>query len=227
MEESVWCVAELDKMVLHLIHIIDATSIYMKVDRLKLMIVYYVAQYATRQSIQARKTINGFLEIMKETDLKMKTMEITLIRKYKLKDYTIGKLYIDGVYFCDTIEDADRGLYCGMGLDWIKEKKIYGETAIPYGRYKVTLKFQSPKYANKKQYEKCKGYIPRLLDVPGFDGILIHIGNFAKDSYGCILLGENKVKGAVVNSTIWFWKFYDIVKQADDEGKDIYITIQP
>lgn len=157
----------------------------------------------------------------------MNTMEITVIRKYKLKDYTIGKLYIDGTYFCDTIEDKDRNLYQGMELDWIKREKVYGETAIPYGRYKVTLKVQSPKFKGKKQYEKCDAYIPRLVNVPGFDGILIHIGNYAKDSYGCILLGENKVKGAVVNSTIWFWKFYDIVKKADDEGKDIYITIQP
>lgn len=157
----------------------------------------------------------------------MNTMEITLIRKYKLNDYTIGKLYIDGEYFCDTIEDKDRNLYQGMDLEWIKKEKVYGETAIPYGRYKVTLKVQSPKYSTRKQYEKCKGYIPRLVNVPGFEGILIHIGNYAKDSYGCILLGENKVKGAVVNSTTWFWKFYEILKNADEEGKDIYITVQP
>lgn len=154
-------------------------------------------------------------------------MEITLIRKYKLNDYTIGKLYIDGTYLCDTIEDKDRNLYQGMDLEWIKKEKVYGETAIPYGRYKVTLKVQSPKYSTRKQYEKCKGYVPRLVNVPGFEGILIHIGNYAKDSYGCILLGENKVKGAVVNSTTWFWKFYEILKNADDEGKDIYITVQP
>ena len=157
----------------------------------------------------------------------METMEITLIRKYKLPTYTIGKLYIDGQYFCDTIEDKDRNLYQGMDLDWLKREKVYGETAIPYGRYKVTLKVQSPKFKGKKQYEKCNAYIPRLENVPAFEGILIHIGNYAKDSYGCILLGENKVKGAVVNSTSWFWDFYDIVKKADDEGKDIYITIQP
>ena len=154
-------------------------------------------------------------------------MELTLIRRWKKEDYTIGDLYIDGTWFCNTIEDKDRNLYQGMELDWIKREKVYGETAIPYGRYKVTLKVQSQKFKGKKQYEKCDAYIPRLINVPGFDGILIHIGNYAKDSYGCILLGENKVKGAVVNSTIWFWKFYDIVKKADDEGKDIYITIQP
>ena len=91
----------------------------------------------------------------------------------------------------------------------------------------MTLKVQSPKYKGKKQYEKCDAYIPRLENVPGFDGILVHIGNYAKDSYGCILVGENKTKGAVVNSTIWFWKLYDILKKADDEGKDIYLTVQP
>lgn len=154
-------------------------------------------------------------------------MELTLIRKYKLANYTIGDLYIDGVWFCNTCEDKDRNLYQGMDLEWLKREKVYGETAIPYGRYKITMKVQSPKFANSKQYEKCKGYIPRLIDVPAYDGILIHIGNWAKDSYGCILVGENKVKGGVVNSTIWYWKLYDILKKADDEGKDIYITIQP
>ena len=154
-------------------------------------------------------------------------MEITVIRKYKLSSYTIGKLYIDGEYFCDTIEDKDRNLYQGMSEDWIRQEKVYGETAIPYGRYKITMKVQSPKFANSKKYEKCKGYIPRLEKVPGFEGVLVHIGNYAKDSYGCILLGENKVKGAVVNSTVWFWKFYDILKKAYDEGKDIYLTVQP
>lgn len=157
----------------------------------------------------------------------MGKMEITLYRKYKLPTYTIGKLYIDGQYLCDTVEDKDRGLYQGMSLEWLRELKVYGETAIPYGRYKVTLNVQSPKYANSKQYAKCKGYLPRLMDVPAFDGILVHIGNFAKDSCGCILLGENKVKGGVVNSTEWFWKFYDILKKANNEGKDIYFTIQP
>lgn len=154
-------------------------------------------------------------------------MEITVIRRWKKDTYTIGDLYIDGKWFCNTIEDKDRNLYQGMSLEWIKELKVYGQSAIPYGRYKITMKIQSPKYANSKQYEKCNGYIPRLENVPGFDGILCHIGNTAKDSYGCILLGENKVKGMVVNSTTFFWKFYDILKKADDEGKDIYITIQP
>lgn len=152
-------------------------------------------------------------------------MELTLERKWRKDGYSIGRLYVDGKYFCNTLEDRDRDLYQGMSEDWIREKKVYGETAIPYGRYRITMKVKSPKYSQKKQYDKCKGYVPRLLNVPGFDGILIHIGNYTKDSYGCILVGENKIKGAVVNSTTWFWKLYDLLKAADDRGEEIWISI--
>lgn len=154
-------------------------------------------------------------------------MELTLVRKYKKKGYTIGELLINGKFFCSTAEDEDRGLYQGMDPEWIAEKKVYGETAIPYGRYRITLNVQSPKYSKKKQYDFCKGYLPRLIGVPGFDGILIHIGNYPKDTYGCILVGLNKVKGAVVDSTTWFKKLYDILKKANQKGEEIWITIQP
>lgn len=154
-------------------------------------------------------------------------MELTLVRKYKKKGYTIGELLINGKFFCSTAEDQDRNLYQGMSLDWIAREKVYGETAIPYGRYRITLKVQSPKYKNRKQYAFCKGYLPRLLNVPGFDGILIHIGNYPKDTYGCILPGLNKVKGGVVESTVWFKKLYEVLKKADERGEEIWITIQP
>lgn len=152
-------------------------------------------------------------------------MQLTLERRWRKDTYTIGRLFIDGELFCNTIEDKDRELYQGMPEAIIRQEKVYGETAIPYGRYRVTMKVQSPKFANSKKYAKCKGYIPRLLDVPGFSGILIHIGNYAKDSYGCILVGENTKKGAVLNSTTWFWKLYDKLKEADDRGEPIWITI--
>ena len=153
-------------------------------------------------------------------------MELMLDRKWKKDTYTIGRLYIDGVLFCNTIEDKDRGLTQDMPLEEIKKKKVYGETAIPTGRYKVSMIVQSPKYAKSKKYEKCKGYIPRLVNVPGYDGILIHIGNYAKDSYGCILVGENTKKGAVMKSTEWFWRLYTLLKMADERGEDIWITIK-
>lgn len=144
-------------------------------------------------------------------------MKIKLHRTFKGDSYTIGKLYIDGEYFCDTIEDKDRGLFQNMPLEQIREKKIKHQTAIPTGTYKVTLSVQSPRFSQKEQYNFCKGYLPRLIDVPGFDGILIHNGNKAGDSSGCILVGENKVKGQVINSTATFKNLYERLKSATDE----------
>lgn len=152
-------------------------------------------------------------------------MELLLHRKWRKDTYSIGLLYINGEYFCDTIEDKDRNLYQGMSEEEIRAKKVYGETAIPYGRYKISMHRKSPKYSQRKQYQKCGGYLPYLSKVPGFDGVLIHIGNFSKDSAGCVLVGKNTVKGAVMNSTYWFWKLYDILKKADERGEEIWITI--
>lgn len=122
-------------------------------------------------------------------------MKIRLERKF-LGDYTIGKLYINGVYFCDTLEDKVRNLS--------KEAKINGETAIPYGTYQIIVN-KSPKF---------KRELPRLLNVPHFDGILIHRGNYPTDSSGCILVGENKIKGSLINSTKYEIKLVEIIKQA-------------
>ena len=152
-------------------------------------------------------------------------MELKLIRRWRKEKYTIGDLYINGVFFTNTLEDTDRNLYQGMQEEWISERKVYGSTAIPYGRYRITLKQQSPKYSKKKQYDFCKGYLPRLQNVPCWSGVLIHIGNFPEDTEGCILVGENKVKGGVVNSTKWFKELYNILKDADDKGEEIWITI--
>lgn len=144
-------------------------------------------------------------------------MKLTLKRTFKGETYTIGKMYIDGEYICDTIEDKDRGLIQDMSSSEIAKIKVKHQTAIPTGTYKVTLKVQSPKYSQRSQYNFCKGYLPRLIDVPGFEGILIHIGNKHEDSSGCILVGENKVKGQVINSTATFKKLYEILKKSDDE----------
>lgn len=150
-------------------------------------------------------------------------MKLKLDRFYKGPNYTIGRLYIDGEYFCDTLEDPDRGLLQSMSLEEINSLKVYSETAIPRGTYKITLNIQSPKYKNRNQYKFCKGYLPRLLDVIGYDGILIHIGNYPKDTLGCILVGENKIKGQVINSTKTFKKLYNILLNAID---DIIIEIE-
>lgn len=142
-------------------------------------------------------------------------MRLLLDRIYKGKDYTIGRLYIDGVYFCDTLEDTVR--------DLPEEEKIYSQTAIPAGTYKITLNIVSPKYSLRKSYDWCGGRLPRLLNVPFFDGILIHAGNTAKDSAGCILVGENKEKGKVLNSMATLKRLYKVLKSAKDQ---IYIEIR-
>ena len=150
-------------------------------------------------------------------------MELRLRRIAKRETYTIGRLYIDGEYFCDTLEDRDRGLRQDMLLPIIRAKKRAGSTAIPTGRYRVTLGVQSPRFKSKAAYKFCDGYLPRLLNVIGFNGILIHIGNTARDTEGCILVGRNTIVGMVTESRVTFNKLYERLKDAKDY---IYITIE-
>ena len=140
--------------------------------------------------------------------------------------YSIGKLYIDGQYFCDTIEDRDRGLHDGMTEQEIRSIKVPSETAIPTGTYNITMNVQSPRFKTKAAYAFCKGFLPRLQNVKGFDGILIHIGNTAKSSAGCILVGQNKAVGQVINSTATFKKLYTVLDAANKRGEKIIITIE-
>jgi hypothetical protein len=128
-------------------------------------------------------------------------MRIELKRIYTCATYTIGHLYVNGEYVCDTVEDTDRGLHQGMTAAQIRKVKVYRQTAIPTGTYKVTMNVQSPKFAQYEYYKKfCNGYLPRLLNVPGFDGILIHKGVSANSSAGCIIVGYNTIKGRVTDS---------------------------
>jgi hypothetical protein len=101
-------------------------------------------------------------------------MKITLKRRFKAESYTIGALYVDGVYLCDTLEDRDRGLKHDMPIEDIIMQKVKAETAIPTGTYKVVTDIVSPKYSTREAYRFCGGKVPRLLNVPGYEGILIH-----------------------------------------------------
>ena len=141
-------------------------------------------------------------------------IRLTLKRIAKRPTYTIGKLYINGKYFSDTMEDTDRGLTSKMTLAEIQKKKIPNETAIPTGMYYIDMKTVSPKYSNYTKYGWSKPYnakIPRLVNVPGYLGVLIHPGNTNKDTSGCILVGENKVVGKVINSVITWKKLMEIL----------------
>lgn len=150
-------------------------------------------------------------------------MNILLDRKYKKTSYTIGDLYIDGEWFCNTIEDVDRGLTSDMPLSKIKQIKVPTKTAIPTGTYKVTTNIVSPKYSKRATWlQFCGGRMPRLLNVPGFEGILIHTGNTAEHTDGCLIVGVNRQKGRVLDSVATFKKLYKII---DDACKTQEVTI--
>ena len=155
-------------------------------------------------------------------------MELTLKRIALRSEYTIGKLYVNGEYVADTIEDTVRDLDKD-GTFANGEVKIPGKTAIPYGRYEITMKVKSPKYSNFSKYswaKKYDGYLPRLLNVSQFDGILMHVGNSALDSEGCIIVGENKVVGKVINSVNTFRRLMDeYLVPAKKRNENIVITI--
>lgn len=131
-------------------------------------------------------------------------MKLTLKRIARKPTYTIGKLFIDGKYFCDTLEDLDRGLDQSMSLADIRSVKVMHETAIPMGTYKVIVNMSPGK----------KRLLPRLQNVPGFTGILIHRGNTVEDSSGCILVGENKAVGKVLNSTPYELHLTELIQKA-------------
>ena len=136
-------------------------------------------------------------------------MEIKVKRIFNCDKYCIGKLYVDGQYLCDTLEDTDRGLDDYMSLDEIKKKKVYGKTAIPAGRYKINLNKVSPRFGYNSFYRAvCFGKLPYIENVPGYEGVLIHCGNTDADTAGCILVGYNKVKGKVINSRQAFIHLY-------------------
>ena len=139
-------------------------------------------------------------------------MKLTLKRIALRQTYTIGKLYIDDDYFCDTLEDTVRDLNKDGKFD-NGEKKIKGKTAIPYGTYQIKWTY-SPRF---------KKYTPQLMNVPSFEGIRIHSGNSSDHTEGCLLLGQNKKVGMVLNSRATINKFYPIIKEACSKGK---VTIE-
>ena len=136
-------------------------------------------------------------------------MELTTKRRYKKSEYTIGNLFVDGLYFCDTLEDAVRDLKPdGSG-------KIKGKTAIPAGRYEVTMTY-SPKFKRR---------LPLLLGVPFFEGVRIHAGNTAKDTEGCLLVGKNRAVGKVLDSRKYERQLVALIEQRIKRGEKIYIEI--
>jgi hypothetical protein len=134
-------------------------------------------------------------------------MKLRVERLWKKPAYTVGRLFVDGKFFCNTLEDTVR--------DLSNEKKVYGKTAIPYGKYKVVYNW-SPKFGRN---------LPRLLNVPAFEGILIHPGNTADDSAGCILVGRNTEVGRLTESRYTSDKLNVLIEDAQRGGESITIEI--
>lgn len=143
-------------------------------------------------------------------------MKLTIKRTITRNSYTLGKLYVDGVYFCDTLEDKDRGLTQNMSVEQIKSMKIPGETAIPKGTYRVTLDVISPKFSKYPFYmQTCGGKLPRLIDVKGYEGVLIHVADGPKrDSLvqGCIGIGNLSAEEYLMNGKKVFAELYNKMK---------------
>ena len=126
-------------------------------------------------------------------------MKLKLNRIALRKTYTIGKLYIDGKYFCDTLEDTVMDTNKSGKFD-NGEKKIKGKTAIPYGTYEITTNVVSTRFKNRVWAKPYGGKIPRLINVPSFDGVLMHPGSSAADTSGCLLVGKNTIVGRLTDS---------------------------
>lgn len=133
-------------------------------------------------------------------------MNIQVIRETFTPKSTIGKMYIGGRFFCYTLEDVDRDRNKDGDLNDAGEQKVYGETAIPRGKYNVTLIMSN----------RFKVIMPLLNNVPGFEGIRIHNGNTSEHTHGCILVGESKGLDFIGGSKMAFAKLMDILSKTKE-----------
>lgn len=146
----------------------------------------------------------------------VEAMEIRVKRIARKDGYTIGRMSLNNEYFCDTLEDTDRGLKSTMSEEEILSKKRKGITAIPTGKYDVILTF-SPRF---------KRVLPLLLNVKCYEGVRIHAGNTAEDTEGCLLVGENKERGKVINSRATLEKLMSVLLKCEKKKEKVIITIE-
>ena len=144
-------------------------------------------------------------------------MKLELIRPIPQDNgYTLGRLLVDGVKFCATLEPTARGLTSSMTLQEIKANKVKGKTAIPTGIYHVDMSTVSPRLKNKSYAKPYGGRVPRLQGVKGFDGVLIHPGNTADDTEGCILVGRNTEVGRLTDSKATYCKLFEMMDAVNE-----------
>ena len=142
-------------------------------------------------------------------------MKIEIRRRWKKDSYTIGELYVDGVFKCNTLEPTDRGFKSSMSSMSIQEAKEPGKTAIPTGTYVCHMHWMV----------KRKKMRPQLMDVPGFFGIFIHEGNTVGDTRGCILLGENTSKGFLSSSKKHVIELSEAISDCEDRQEMVWVCV--
>ena len=155
-------------------------------------------------------------------------MKIKVQRKARKATYTVGKVYIDGTPFCDSLEDTDRGAtqvmpFVSTGGNkgyWVRHSntsidKVPSKTAIPTGRYDACSYY----------WPKFKSYVVQLLRVPGFTGILLHNGMTADNSEGCILLGKNNIVGRLDGNRIYMDAIVARVMAAEHRGEKVEVEV--
>ena len=145
--------------------------------------------------------------------IKTKAMEFTVKRKWFTDKSAIGELHINGTFFCYTLEDTDRDLYKTQPLTEIAQKKLFGITAIPYGKYDLALTFSN----------RFKKYMPQVLNVPAYEGVRIHSGNKPEDTEGCLLVGMQRSENFVGDSKAAFNALMAMFKKVEKKEK---ITIE-
>jgi len=143
-------------------------------------------------------------------------MKLTLTRKIFTPKSTIGELSIDGEFFCYTLEDLDRGLNQSDNIATIMVKKVFGVTAIPTGIYRVIMDMSA----------RFKKIMPLIVDVKGFAGVRIHVGNYPTDTEGCILCGMNYAPDKLINSKEAITQLYALLNSAYSNGELITLTIK-
>ena len=153
-------------------------------------------------------------------------ISLVLERKWKKSTYTIGRFYVEGAYFGNSMEGKDRGMNKSWPLKTIELTKAHGRTAIPAGSYVVQLT-HSPKFASRSWGKSYNGLVPEIMDVPGFSGIRIRPLSTADDSLADIGIGENKYKGRIVYATRYYRDLMsNYLVPAHIRGEAITITIR-
>jgi len=148
-------------------------------------------------------------------------LEIRIDRGWRKENYTVSRVFVDGVrfgdgkHYCNALEDKDRGLTSDMSVDEIVRRKVYGKTAIPAGRYKVTMSW-SPRF---------RKMMPHVEAVKGFTGIRLHPLNTAEQSEGCIGFGANDRVGWISQSKYWTGMITDMIETTLKSGHEVWLQV--